>query len=104
MTFLRYGTQNGISRDEDLVINNKGTEEEEVVIKGQYSYTGPDGLIYTVHYTADRNGYHATIEAPRVNNIGHLPAGLPGSNVIVPGAPVAARLPLAPAVPYRHHY
>lgn len=78
-----------------MTINNKGTEEEEIVIKGQYSYKGPDNLIYTVSYTADRNGYHATIVAPHVDGI--VPAGLPGSNVL-------PRLPLAPAVPYRHHY
>lgn len=30
------------------------------VTTGYYSYFGPDGKIYTVHYTADRFGYRAT--------------------------------------------
>lgn len=32
----------------------------ERVVKGFYSYFGPDGKEYTVHYIADRNGYRAT--------------------------------------------
>lgn len=30
------------------------------VVTGYYSYTGPDGKIYTTHYIADQNGYRAT--------------------------------------------
>lgn len=30
------------------------------VVEGFYSYIGPDGKIYTTHYTADGNGYRAT--------------------------------------------
>lgn len=27
-------------------------------VSGYYSYTGSDGIQYTVHYTADENGFH----------------------------------------------
>lgn len=59
-----YDTDDGQSRDEELTILNKDTDEEEIVIKGSYSYTGTDGLIYRVDYTADRNGYHANVHKP----------------------------------------
>lgn len=61
-----YDTNDGQSRDEELVILNKDTDEEEIVIKGSYSYTGTDGLVYRVDYTADRNGYHANVHKPSV--------------------------------------
>lgn len=28
-------------------------------MQGSYSYTGPDGIIYTVTYVADENGFRA---------------------------------------------
>lgn len=28
-------------------------------MQGQYSYTGPDGIVYTITYIADENGYRA---------------------------------------------
>lgn len=34
--------------------HEKGTEA-----RGAYSYTGDDGQVYTVTYTADENGFHA---------------------------------------------
>lgn len=29
------------------------------MVQGSYSYTGPDGKVYTVNYIADENGYRA---------------------------------------------
>lgn len=40
---------------EQTGINNGG----ENVVRGSYSYVGPDGVTYTVNYIADRNGYRA---------------------------------------------
>lgn len=31
---------------------------QELVVRGSYSYTGPDNKVYSVEYVADRNGYH----------------------------------------------
>lgn len=28
-------------------------------MQGSYSYTGPDGVVYTVKYIADENGFRA---------------------------------------------
>lgn len=28
-------------------------------MQGSYSYTGPDGIVYTVTYIADENGFRA---------------------------------------------
>lgn len=36
---------------------NEGTDTEEIVITGKYSFIGSDGLTYEVNYKADRNGY-----------------------------------------------
>lgn len=40
-------------------MENEGSENEEQVVSGSYSYTGPDGNVYTVHYRADANGFQA---------------------------------------------
>lgn len=28
-------------------------------MQGSYSYTGPDGIVYTINYIADENGFRA---------------------------------------------
>ncbi|XP_034249740.1 endocuticle structural glycoprotein SgAbd-2-like [Thrips palmi] len=61
-----YQTEDGISseargtpvrsssRDAD------GADGPATAVTGQYSYTGPDGQVYTVSYVADENGYRAS--------------------------------------------
>uniref|UniRef100_A0A1B0D480 Cuticular protein n=1 Tax=Phlebotomus papatasi TaxID=29031 RepID=A0A1B0D480_PHLPP len=44
-----YETSNGIRADQ------QGYD----VMQGSYSYTGPDGVVYTVKYIADENGFRA---------------------------------------------
>ncbi|KAL4715022.1 hypothetical protein ACJJTC_003173 [Scirpophaga incertulas] len=46
-----YETENGIYAEENGVATN-GVEAQ-----GGYSYTGDDGQIYTIRYTADQNGF-----------------------------------------------
>lgn len=36
-------------------------DHQVVVVTGQYSFVGPDGLTYWVNYTADENGFHPTV-------------------------------------------
>jgi hypothetical protein len=43
------------------VLNAEGQLQQTIVVKGQYSFTGTDGLVYLVIYTADENGYNAII-------------------------------------------
>lgn len=30
-------------------------------MQGSYSYTGPDGILYTINYIADENGFRAEV-------------------------------------------
>lgn len=52
--FCRFLTDNGIHTQESSVQNGR-----ERVVRGSYSYIGPDGKTYKVHYIADRHGYRA---------------------------------------------
>ncbi|XP_032514626.2 uncharacterized protein LOC116768097 [Danaus plexippus] len=55
-------------------MENMGTDKEEQVVEGSYSYIGDDGRTYTVHYIADSNGYRASGD--------HLPSPPPVPEII----------------------
>ncbi|XP_073837691.1 larval cuticle protein 65Ag1-like [Musca autumnalis] len=38
-------------------LNNVGTEQEALAVRGSYSFVGDDGQTYTVTYVADENGF-----------------------------------------------
>lgn len=63
-SFSRYELSDGQYREEKIEILNEGTDDEEIVITGQYSYFGPDGFRYEVNYKADRNGYAVLSKEP----------------------------------------
>ncbi|XP_063376953.1 cuticle protein CP14.6-like [Cydia fagiglandana] len=50
-------TSNGISQQEQGQLQNAGSENEAISVRGSFSYTGPDGVVYTVTYIADENGF-----------------------------------------------
>ncbi|XP_017783126.1 PREDICTED: flexible cuticle protein 12-like [Nicrophorus vespilloides] len=52
-----YETSNGISANEQGQLNNAGTDNEVIAVRGQFSYIGKDGVSYTVTYIADENGF-----------------------------------------------
>ncbi|KAJ9574163.1 hypothetical protein L9F63_008419, partial [Diploptera punctata] len=55
-----YETGNGIAAQEQGYLKNPGQKDLEAqVATGSYSYTGPDGVLYTITYTADENGFQA---------------------------------------------
>lgn len=58
-TILSYETSNGIRADQQGYLKAIGTPLEAQVMTGSYSYTGPDGVVYTVTYIADENGFRA---------------------------------------------
>ncbi len=53
----RFETSDGIARDEQGELVDVGTDEEAIQVRGTYSYTGPDGIVYTVTYTAGKEGF-----------------------------------------------
>ena len=57
---ISFETSNGIRADQQGYLKNPGTQLEAQVMQGSYSYTGPDGVVYTVTYIADENGYRAS--------------------------------------------
>uniref|UniRef100_A0A182NC76 Cuticular protein RR family n=1 Tax=Anopheles dirus TaxID=7168 RepID=A0A182NC76_9DIPT len=52
-----YATGNGIQHQEEGFLRNLGPEKSEQVVSGGYSYTAPDGQLYSVQYKADANGF-----------------------------------------------
>ncbi|KAI4465731.1 cuticle protein [Holotrichia oblita] len=52
-----YETGNGISAQEQGFVKNLGSVNEAQVKQGGFSYTGPDGVVYSTRYIADENGY-----------------------------------------------
>ncbi|CRL02972.1 CLUMA_CG016573, isoform A [Clunio marinus] len=52
-----YETSDGVSRQESAVVNNLGSENEEIAVKGTITWTAPDGQVITLNYIADKNGF-----------------------------------------------
>jgi hypothetical protein len=52
-----FETSDGHSRQEQAELKNIGTENEALVVRGSYSFTAADGVVYTVNYIADENGF-----------------------------------------------
>lgn len=51
-------TSDGQAKEEQGELVNQGSENESMVVRGRFSYTGADGVVYTVTYTADNDGFH----------------------------------------------
>ncbi|XP_066253475.1 cuticle protein CP14.6-like [Euwallacea similis] len=54
---FNFETSNGISQQEQGTLQNAGSENEIMQVRGSYSFTGADGVVYTVTYIADENGF-----------------------------------------------
>lgn len=52
-----YATGNGIQHKEEGYNRKIGPELGEQIVSGGYSYTGPDGKLYSVQYKADAGGF-----------------------------------------------
>lgn len=53
----RFDTSDGISREEQGKLVDVGTEDEAIQVTGSFRYTGPDGVVYEVTYTAGKEGF-----------------------------------------------
>lgn len=49
-------------------MNNAGSDNEALVVSGQFEYVSPEGTPIKITYTADETGYHP---------VGDLPVGPP---------------------------
>ncbi|RVE46293.1 hypothetical protein evm_009012 [Chilo suppressalis] len=69
-----YELSDKSSRQEQGELKNVGTDEEALVMRGSYTWVGPDGLEYKVTYVADENGFQPTIDQPPGGAVppGHL--------------------------------
>ncbi|XP_013141191.1 PREDICTED: endocuticle structural glycoprotein SgAbd-5-like [Papilio polytes] len=86
--FFRYVTSNGITRQETSRLINSGQSDEHIAVEGYYSYKDLEGLLHTVYYKADTNGYKtSTTSKPRLDD-GFLEPPIPG----VPDSVVASLL------------
>uniref|UniRef100_A0AAG5DE53 Uncharacterized protein n=1 Tax=Anopheles atroparvus TaxID=41427 RepID=A0AAG5DE53_ANOAO len=54
---FEFETSDGTSRTEEAELRNPGTDSEAIVVRGSYSYTGPDGTVYVINFVADENGF-----------------------------------------------
>uniref|UniRef100_A0A1I8NUR0 Uncharacterized protein n=1 Tax=Stomoxys calcitrans TaxID=35570 RepID=A0A1I8NUR0_STOCA len=54
---FNVATSDGKNFQEQGEIENLGSEDEAIAVKGSYSYVGDDGQTYTVNYIADKNGF-----------------------------------------------
>jgi len=70
-----YETSNGLQAQASGYIKNPQARSEDQiqVIQGSYSYYGADGVLYTVTYIADENGFQ-----PQGS---HLPTAAPAAPV-----------------------
>ncbi|XP_013110235.1 larval cuticle protein 65Ag1-like [Stomoxys calcitrans] len=50
-------TSDGKTFQEQGQVEDLGTDDEAISVKGSYSYVGDDGQTYSVNYVADRNGF-----------------------------------------------
>ncbi|XP_052755495.1 flexible cuticle protein 12-like [Galleria mellonella] len=50
-------TSDGKSAQETAQLKNVGTENEAIEVRGSFSYTGPDNVVYTVTYVANEAGF-----------------------------------------------
>ncbi|XP_034481951.1 larval cuticle protein 65Ag1-like [Drosophila innubila] len=52
-----WETSDGQKHEEEGTLTNPGAENEAIAVHGSFSFTADDGLVYTVNYVADENGF-----------------------------------------------
>ncbi|XP_063387195.1 larval cuticle protein 65Ag1-like [Cydia fagiglandana] len=54
---FEFETSDGTSRQEQGTLKQISEDHKAIEVQGSYKYTAPDGVVYTVTYTADENGF-----------------------------------------------
>ncbi|EDW47366.1 endocuticle structural glycoprotein ABD-5 [Drosophila sechellia] len=74
-----YAGADGISRNEEAVVVDKGTDEEALEVKGSYKYINEDGQEVEVFYTAGKNGFvpYGSIINPEITAVAEAAKDLP---------------------------
>lgn len=54
------------------MLMNKGTNDEELVVMGMFSFVGTDNNTYITMYRSDKNGYQPKLTVKRGNLIKSL--------------------------------
>ncbi|XP_026328697.1 endocuticle structural glycoprotein ABD-5-like [Hyposmocoma kahamanoa] len=57
-----FDQSDGTRHEQRGELTNQGRENEALVVRGQYSWIGPDGVTYIVTYVADDQGFQPQIE------------------------------------------
>ncbi|XP_030384982.1 larval cuticle protein 65Ag1-like [Scaptodrosophila lebanonensis] len=52
-----YETSDGVSASAEGHLNNAGTENEALAVRGSYTWVDPEGQSHTLTYIADENGF-----------------------------------------------
>ncbi|XP_030384981.1 larval cuticle protein 65Ag1-like [Scaptodrosophila lebanonensis] len=52
-----YETSNGINAQEEGQLNNAGSENEAIAVRGSFTWVDPEGQSHTITYIADENGF-----------------------------------------------
>ena len=59
-----FNSEDGIQREETIaqrqLLDKEGKAVLGSVSRGSYSFTGDDGVVYTVNWVADENGFQAS--------------------------------------------
>ena len=53
-----YETSDGQTREESAVVDHSTGDQPVLIVRGSFSYRGPDGVQYNVNYVSDSNGFH----------------------------------------------
>jgi hypothetical protein len=52
-----FETGDGTKAEQSGQLKNLGPDDDGEVVTGSFSYVAPDGITYSVTYTADENGF-----------------------------------------------
>jgi len=52
-----WETSDGQKAQAEGQLNNVGSENESLAVRGSFSFVADDGVTYTVNYIADENGF-----------------------------------------------